>query len=316
MSGKLRLGISACLLGEKVRYDGQHKLDPFLRDTLGKYVEYVPVCPEVECGLGVPREAMRLVGSVQSPRLMTQRTGVDMTGKMLSWAASRLQELAGDDLCGFVFKSRSPSSGMERVKIYTENGGVAGRGPGLFAREFMKRFPLLPAEDEGRLQDPDLRENFIERIFALRRYRDAIRDGATLAALMAYHEHQKFLITAHSPAMARQMGKLLAESPRRAAARTAAEYEAQLLKALAAPATPSRHVNVLQHVMGFLKEMLTADEKQEMLELIDRYRCQLVPLVVPVTLINHYVRKHKIAYLEGQCYLNPHPVELKLRNHA
>ena len=316
MTEKIRLGISSCLLGERVRYDGQHKLDPFLAETLGTYVEYVPVCPEVECGLPVPREAMRLVGSVESPRLLTQRTARDLTDQMLAWAAAKLNSLANMNLCGFIFKAKSPSSGMERVKVYNGHGGLSGRGSGLFAREFMKRFPLLPVEDEGRLQDPDLRENFIERIFTLGRYREAIRTKASTRALMRFHEANKYLILSHSPADCRAMGALLATSSGEGVPSAAAAYEQHLLRALKLKCTPGKHANVLQHMLGFFKDLLDADEKQEMLEILQQFRAGDVPLIVPVTLMKHHVRKFRVAYLANQSYLQPHPIELRLRNHA
>ena len=171
---KIKLGISTCLLGETVRYDGRHKLDRFLMNTLGQYVEYVPVCPEVECGLGVPRESMHLEGDPDSPRLVTTRTKQDMTDRMVQWARKRVVELEKEDLCGFIFKSNSPSSGMERVRVYNEKGMPVKKGIGIFAGIFMDRFPLLPAEEEGRLHDPELRENFIERIFTLKQWREVL----------------------------------------------------------------------------------------------------------------------------------------------
>lgn len=317
MTDRIRLGISRCLLGDKVRYDGQHKLDPFLVNTLGPYVEYVPVCPEVECGFGVPREAMRLVGDPAAPRLVTIKTGRDLTEPMLAWARRRVAELEGENLRGFIFKSRSPSSGMERVKVYGEHGAVVGRAPGLFARAFMERFPLLPAEEEGRLQDPALRENFIERIFTLERFAAAAAgERPGLAALMTFHAAHKLLIMAHSPEACRRLGALLAGGKRTDAAALAARYRDGLLEALRLHATAKKHVNVLQHMLGYFKAQLTADEKQELLEVVERYRQELVPLVVPVTLVAHYVRKYGVAYLRDQVYLNPHPLELKLRNHA
>jgi len=313
---RIRIGVSQCLLGDRVRYDGQHKHDHFITDTLGNWVEYVPVCPEVECGLPVPREAMRLVGPVDAPRLMTQRTERDLTDQMLEWAARRVRELEREDLCGFIFKARSPSSGMERVKIYNGRGGLSGHGVGLFAAAFMAHFPLLPVEEEGRLNDPALRENFIERIFTLKRYRDTVRSGGTLSALMQFHAANKFLITAHSPKACTAMGRMLAGAKSCPFAAVVAEYEAELLKALKLIATVRKHVNVLQHIMGFFKQHLDGDEKQELLDVIGTYRDGQVPLVVPVTLLNHYTRKYNVAYLRDQTYLHPHPLELKLRNHA
>ncbi len=312
----IRIGVSQCLLGDRVRYDGQHKRDAFLVDTLGLLVDYVPVCPEVECGLSIPREAMRLVGSVEAPRLMTQRTNRDLTDQMLTWARQRVTALEAEDLCGFIFKARSPSSGMERVKVYNAKGGPVGQGTGLFARAFMEHFPLLPVEDDGRLNDPLLRENFIERIFTLKRYRDTVRASATVKALMAFHADNKFLITAHSATACTAMGRSLAGASRQSFAQVATAYEESLLKTLKLSATVAKHVNVLQHIMGFFKSHLDAAEKQELLEVIETYRQGLIPLIVPVTLLNHYARKYAVEYLQRQTYLHPHPLELKLRNHA
>jgi uncharacterized protein YbgA (DUF1722 family)/uncharacterized protein YbbK (DUF523 family) len=315
MTEKIRLGISACLLGEKVRYDGGHKRDAFLADTLGRFVEYVPVCPEAECGLGVPREPMRLVGDPSAPRLVTVRTGVDHTDRMKAWAAERLDDLAKRDLCGFVFKSRSPSSGMERVKVYGLGGVPSKDGRGIFAAAFLARFPGLPAEEEGRLGDPALRENFVERIFALRRWREA-RKATTRGALVDFHARIKLQLLAHSPRHYREMGRLVAGGKSRAPRDLFDAYEAMLVEALRAKATPAKHANVLQHMLGYFKKELSADEKSEALDLIEEFRTGLLPLVVPVTLIRHFVRKYRTGYLASQTYLDPHPAELKLRNHA
>jgi uncharacterized protein YbbK (DUF523 family)/uncharacterized protein YbgA (DUF1722 family) len=316
MNGKLRLGISSCLLGNKVRYDGQHKLDPFLAETLGRYVEFVPVCPEVECGLGIPRPAMRLIGTVEDHRLVTINTGVDHTERMRTWARGRVRELAGENLCGYIFKAKSPSSGMERVKVYNDKGAVIGSTSGLFAAAFMREFPLLPVEDEGRLHDPDLRENFIERVFTLDRYRRGPAAEGTARSLMAFQAAHKLLIMSHSPANVAALGRLASAADRRAGAAVLGAYEALLLKTVALQATVAKHVNVLQHMQGYFKTVLAADEKAELMELIAQYRSGLVPLIVPVTLFRHYARKYAVGYLQGQVYLDPHPLELKLRNHA
>jgi uncharacterized protein YbgA (DUF1722 family)/uncharacterized protein YbbK (DUF523 family) len=315
MTNNIRLGISACLLGENVRYNGQHKHDRFITDTLGKYVEFVPVCPEVECGLGVPREPMRLVGHPANPKLMTRDTNIDMTDKMNQWIHRRLKQLEKENLCGFIFKSRSPSSGMERVKVYNGHGGMSGRAPGLFAKAFMERFPLLPVEDEGRLNDPELRENFIERIFALNSYHRALQQRRKPAALVKWHEQNKFLLMSHNQQRAREMGRLVSGAGKNDAGIFNA-YEELLLQTLRLPATPAKHTNVLQHMLGFLKKELTADEKNETAEIVKSFKNGEIPLIVPVTLLKHYVRKYRIEYLAGQSYLNPHPLELKLRNHA
>jgi uncharacterized protein YbgA (DUF1722 family)/uncharacterized protein YbbK (DUF523 family) len=315
---KIRLGISACLLGQPVRFDGGHKLDRFITDTLGQYVEFVPVCPEVECGLGVPREAMRLVGDPAAPLLMTVRTRVDLTDRMLAWARQRVQELEQENLCGFIFKSKSPSSGMERVKVYSDppQGAPVTRGVGLFARTFMEHFPLLPVEDEGRLHDPVLRENFIERLFVGQRWRKLLTAGPSLGDLVAFHTRHKLLILSHSPRHYRELGKLVARGPELPLQELYQHYQSQLMEALRLKTTPKKNTNVLYHLMGYFKKDLSPDEKQELLEIIDYYHQGYLPLVVPVTLINHYVRKYHQPYLREQFYLHPHPVELQLRNHV
>ena len=316
MLAKIKLGISACLLGEKVRYDGGHKLDHFITETLGKFVEFVPICPEVECGLGIPREAMHLVSSPEGPRLVTIRTQVDYTERMRTWAQKRVVELDQEDLCGFIFKSDSPSSGMERVKIYSGKGGPAKTGVGMFAREFMQHFPLLPVEEEGRLHDPGLRENFLERLFSLKRWRDTLALGPKPGHLVDFHTRHKLLIMSHSPKYYELLGKLVAQIKGIPLPELYEQYETQLMEALRLKTTIKKNVNVLLHVMGYFKKNLSPTEKEELLEIIDEYRKGYVPLIVPVTLLNHYVRKYDQSYLKNQYYLHPHPIELKLRNHV
>ncbi|MHB8773029.1 MAG: YbgA family protein [Syntrophales bacterium] len=317
MSDTIRLGVSACLLGQNVRHDGGHKLDPFLRDTLGQYVEFLPVCPEVECGLPVPREAMHLAGDPAQPRLVTVKTGRDITGQMEAWGARRLEELESERLCGYIFKSRSPSSGMERVTVYTESGTPGGKtGVGIWARMFMARFPLLPVEDEGRLHDPKLRENFIERVFVFKRWRALAAAQRSRSGLVDFHTRHKLLIMAHSVEAYRELGRLVAGQGQLPQQELYDRYLTILADALRLIATPRKNTNVLHHIMGYFKKVLAADEKQELLELIDAYRREAVPLIVPVTLLNHYVRKYGQPYLAGQVYLNPHPLELKLRTHV
>lgn len=316
MSGKIRIGISSCLLGEPVRYDGGHQLDRYLRDTLGRYFEYVPVCPEVEMGLSTPRDTLRLVEGDSGPRLVFSRSGEEVTGRMLAWAGRRVRELEREELCGFIFKAKSPSSGMERVKLYDRNGVPHKAGVGLFARTFMEHFPLLPVEEDGRLHDVHLRENFIESIFTLKRWRDSSARGMNAAMLVDFHTRHKLLLLSHSPECYRLLGALVARAGSAPLAELLPAYQQLLMKALRLHASVRKQVNVLHHLLGYFKRQLTGDEKQEMLEVIERYRQGIVPLVVPVTLINHYVRKYEQPYLSGQFYLHPHPVELQLRNHC
>lgn len=315
MHEKIKLGISSCLLGEKVRYDGGHKLDPFLRNTLGRYVDWVPVCPEVESGLPVPRDVMHLVGDPDAPRLVTVNKGIDHTNRMLRWAHEKLSELERMDLCGFVFKSRSPSSGMRGVKLYTPEGVLKGRSIGIFAGAFMKQFALLPVEDEGRLQDPALRENFIERVFVFRRWQEYVREDSSLGGLVSFHTGNKLLTLAHSPKHYTMLGKLVAEAKRFRREALHGKYITTLMEGLRFIATTKKNTNVLQHMAGYLKKQLSLDEKLELQEVIENYHRGLVPLIVPLTLLQHHVRKYNVEYLKKQYYLNPHPVELMLRNH-
>jgi uncharacterized protein YbgA (DUF1722 family)/uncharacterized protein YbbK (DUF523 family) len=316
MTRRIKLGISACLLGENVRYDGGHKLDHYLRDTLGQFVEWVPICPEVGCGLPVPREAMRLVGDPRAPRLVTRFTGIDHTERMLAWATKKLAGLEKQDLCGFVFKARSPSSGMERVKVYSGSGSSFRMGSGLFAGAFMQRFPMLPVEDEGRLQDPVLRENFIERVFVYRRWQELLDSGGQISDLVSFHAGHKYLIMSHSPRHLREMGRLVSQARRYSRPELFARYFLLLMDGLRLAATGKKHTNVLQHMAGYFKKRLSTGEKQELQDVISQYHRGLVPLIVPVTLIGHYVRKYDEPYLKTQVYLQPHPAELMLRNHV
>jgi len=313
---KIKLGISTCLLGENVRYDGGHKLDRFLTDTLGQYVEYVPVCPEVECGLPVPREAMHLEGNPDSPRLVTTHTKQDMTDRMLSWAKKRVVELEKEGLCGFIFKSDSPSSGMERVRVYNEKGMPVKKGVGIFARISMDHFSLLPVEDEGRLHDPKLRENFVERIFTLKRWREVIAKKESRGNLVDFHTQHKLLILSHSPKHYQMMGMLVSKTKDLPIKELYQQYQTILMEALRLKTTSKKNSNVLMHMIGYFKEQLSSDEKKELLEVIDHYQQEYIPLIVPITLIQHYVRKYDPPYLRQQVYLNPHPLELQLRNHV
>jgi len=316
MEELIKLGISTCLLGENVRYDGGHKLDRFLTETLGQYVKYVPVCPEVECGLPVPRESMHLEGTPEHPGVVTSRTHNDKTEQMVTWANERVVELEKENLCGFVFKSNSPSSGMERVRIINDKGMPEKKGVGIFPKIFMEHFPLIPVEEEGRLHDPKLRENFIERVFAMKLWRELLSKKWSLGPLVDFHSRNKLLILSHSPKHYQIMGKLVADGKSMAITELYKGYEVLLMEALKLKTTVKKNSNVLQHMMGYFKKHLSSDEKQEILEIIQQYQEGYVPLIVPITLMNHYIRKYKQPYLSMQTYLNPHPMALRLRNHV
>ena len=317
MDDKIRLGISSCLLGHNVRFDGGHKMNRYLHDTLAPYVEYVPVCPEVEIGLPIPRPALRQVDAGNGKvRLVFSKSGDDITERMEEWAQQRVKELESEKLDGFVFKSNSPSSGMERVKVYKDKGMPRKDGVGLFAAAFMQHFPLLPVEEEGRLNDSALRENFITRIFTLQRFRHMLENNPDYGDIVEFHTRHKLLLMAHSVEIYREMGRLVARGRELDFDEFLHEYRTLLLKGLSLKATPSKHTNVLHHILGYFKRDLSKDEKQEAVELIDNYRQELVPLIVPVTLLNHFVRKFEQNYLREQVYLKPHPKELKLLNHV
>lgn len=306
---RLRVGVSSCLLGNAVRYDGGHKLDRSLRDTFGPFVAWVPVCPEVEYGLTIPREALRLVGDPADPRLVTSRSGIEHTAGMKSWAARRLDELEREDLCGFVFKSRSPSSGMRQIKVYPPAGGVpSATGVGIFARAFMNRFPLLPVEDEGRLNDPGLRESFIARLFVVARWKSYLRQDGSAGGLVAFHTDHKLLVMAHSPKHYALLGRLVAGARgARPGPALLDGYLATLLEGLRLVATTAKNTNVLQHAAGYFKRLLSAEEKAEIGEVIGAYHRGLVPLIAPLTLLAHYTRIYREPWLARQHYLHPHP---------
>jgi uncharacterized protein YbgA (DUF1722 family)/uncharacterized protein YbbK (DUF523 family) len=312
----IKLGISACLLGERVRYDGGHSHDPFLTDTLGRLVEFVAVCPEVECDLGIPREPMRLVGDPASPRLVTIATGRDLTDRMMRFARKRVVELEEEELDGFVFKTRSPSSGVERVKVYNEKGTPVIKGVGIFARVFMEHFPLIPVEDEERLHDPGLREHFIERIFVLKGWRHLMARRPTRGKIADFHSKHRLVVMSHSEKHYRELSRLVAEAKDYSADELQRRYQRGLMDALKIRSNVKKHAKVLFHILGYLKKDLSSEERQEVLEIVEQYLNGNVPLIVPITLLNHFARKFAKQDLRQEYYLNPEPLELRMRNHA
>ena len=311
-----RLGISACLLGQKVRFDGGHKQDAFLCETFGCFVDWIPVCPEIEVGMGVPRETVRLTGKPGDPKMIAERSGKDWTVAMKRFAAIRANELADLRLSGYVFKKNSPSCGLERVRVYDPKDMPTRRGRGLFAAAIMARLPLLPVEEEGRLNDPALRENFIERVFAYHRWQEALAGSKSARALVEFHTRHKFLLLAHSERHYRRLGRLVAGVKENSLRATYEEYGSIFMEGLAICASAKKHANVLDHLMGYFSDRLSVAERRELVELIRDFRGQLVPLIVPITLIHHYVKKYDVDYLAAQVYLAPSPKELMLRNHV
>lgn len=315
---RLRIGVSACLLGEEVRYNGGHKRDAFLTEILAQHVEWVPVCPEVEIGLGTPRPAMRLVRIGKDTRMITPETGADHTEAMREYSDRRVRELAGERLAGYILKKDSPSCGMERVKLYPEQGGAPVKeARGLFAEALLRLWPDLPVEEEGRLHDPLLRENFVTRIFVRDRWMRAQSEGWTRASLMRFHERHKFLFMARNQAGMRRLGRLLGESGKGDGAGDLAQaYLAGMTEVLRRPATRRGHTNVLFHLAGFVTDRIDDGDRRELIDSIERYRAGQLPLIVPVTLIRHHARRLEVEYLRDQIYLEPHPRELMLLNHV
>ena len=312
---KIRIGISACLLGQKVRYDGGQKQDHYLTGTLAPYVDWEPVCPESECGLGTPREVMNLAGVSSAPRLMTKHTGLDHTHRITQWSDAKLDDLAQRQICGFVFKTRSPSCGLRGVKVRADADGPGGRARGLFAEAFVRRFPLMPMDEESRLYDPAARENFFIRIFTYGRWLELLDTDRSVRGLIEFHTRHKLLVLSHSPRHYTSLGRLLA-SPDLYPENIHDRYIAMLMDALSLESTIRKHTNVLQHMAGYFKKKLSFREKQELEEAVKQYHDGMVPLLVPLCLIRHHALMHGEDYLAAQFYLFPDPLEVMLRNHA
>lgn len=310
----LKLGISACLLGAEVRFNGGHKESRLCSQVLAEYFEFVPVCPEMAIGLGTPREAIRLVGEPSAPRAIgTRHPELDHSEKLYNFGARMASEL--DDLCGYIFMQKSPSCGLERVKVYQANGYPAeGGGRGLYASAFCALRPDLPVEEDGRLNDPVLRENFLTRVFAYAEWQRLLASGLTRRAITDFHARYKYQLMANNPLQYKALGQLLGTLGQHDPAQLGPRYFSQLMAALARCATRGTHSNVLQHLCGYLKKVLSHTEKQELNHLIEQYRTGIVPLVVPLTLIKHHFRLHPDHYIARQAYLQPHPENLSLRN--
>jgi len=311
---EIRVGISSCLLGEMVRFNGGHAHDSFLTTALGQYFRWIPVCPEVEVGMGTPRENVRLVDGENSPRMIAPKSGTDWTDRMRSYANNRVSELESENLHGFILKKDSPSCGMERVRVYGKNDIPHKDGTGLFAAELMRHFPLLPVEEEGRLRDSHLRENFVERVFAYYRLQRFLADTPAPSDLVEFHTRHKLTLMSHHQEKYRDLGRLVAQAGEADFEKLLVDYGQQFMEALKVKATPKNHTNVLHHTMGYFKKELDASDKQELVDVIEDYRTGLVPLIVPITLIKHHLRRIPVEWLDKQVYLNPYPYELKLRN--
>ena len=311
---RVRIGISSCLLGESVRFDAGHKRDPYINDVLARHFEYVPYCPEVAIGMGIPRPPIRLVGGPQQPRAIGVRVeGIDVTDNIIDYAHSVLADLP--PISGYLFKRGSPSCGMERVKVYTDEGVPNASTSGLYAGIVIRALPNLPVEEEGRLNDPVLRENFVERVYVYDRWQRLCKERLTPARFVEFHTRNKLLLLSHSEIHYRRLGRLVADAGIRDTQELADEYVSILMDGLKRRATRRRHSNVLQHIMGYLKRSIDSGDKAELNRVIDEYRQGMVPLIVPMKLIDHHFRHHPDDYIALQFYLDPHPADLGLRNH-
>jgi uncharacterized protein YbgA (DUF1722 family)/uncharacterized protein YbbK (DUF523 family) len=312
----IKVGISACLLGEQVRYDGGHKRDRYITDVLANYFKFVMVCPEVEVGMGVPRESVRLTGTAEHTRMVGSKTGKDWTEKVTAFNRQRADLLSSENLSGYILKKDSPSCGMERVKVYNEKGMAQKNAVGMWGSALMKRFPLLPVEEEGRLNDARLRDNFIVRVFAYNRLQNLFNGKYSRGKMVEFHTIHKLLMMAHSPKHYGLLGKLVADVKKYTPAQMRDEYSLLFMEGLKVKTTAKKNVNVLYHIMGYLKKHLEPADKQDIIRVIEDYHKELTPLIVPITLLKHYIAKYNIEYIRDQIYLNPHPKELMLRNHV
>lgn len=310
----IRIGISSCILGEKVRYDGGHKLDRYLADVFGKYAEWVPVCPEVEVGMGIPRPTVRLI-QIEDRIHMISKKGDDYTDEMNRYTQMRTAALASDHLSGYILKSGSPSCAMERMRFYDAEGIPRGRRSGLYADGLLKAFPHLPIEDDGRLRDARIRENFVTRVFAHHRWMQMINEGLSRARLVAFHQSYKHHLMARNQVAARRLGRLVGTPQEYDTDEQLADaYFSEFMTAM--KRTPSRrgHTNVLHHMSGYVSRVIDPEDRRELADMINQYRLERLPLIVPLIMLRHYARKYDIAYLQDQVYLDPHPDELMLLN--
>jgi len=312
---KITIGVSACLLGNEVRFDGGHKRSRFITDTLAEYFVFAAFCPEVAIGMGTPRQPIRLTGDASNPEAVGVKTPeLNVTRPLRAYGKKVAGEI--DELCGFIFKKDSPSCGMERVKVYNDKDMPERSGTGLFAREIMKAHPLLPVEEEGRLNDAVLRDNFITRVYVYARWKALIDTGLSKPGLLGFHASHKYLVMSHSTVMYHQLGRMLSDLTRAPLADVADRYIASLMQALCKPSTRKRHSNVLQHMLGYLKNNLDSAHRTDLDKTIDAYRRGEFPLIVPIRLLQHHFAIHPHPYINEQVYLNPHPQALLSRNNV
>ena len=311
---KIKVGISSCLLGNEVRFDGGHKHSRLCTDSLSRYFEFVPECPEVASGMSIPRKPIRLIGDIQAPKVVAvHNNSLDYTDQLKTFSEYKAQQL--DELCGYVFMQKSPSCGVFRVKVYQEGGYPAAEpGRGVYAKAVMEAKPLLPVEESGRLEDAVLRESFITRVYAYHNWQQLKKQGLSYQSILEFHASYKYCLMARTPTHYVELGRLLADAGKHDIDDLAERYFSLLMENLSVLATRKTHTNVLMHLQGYLKKVLSAKEKQELGNIIEQYRTHQVPLIVPITLLKHHFNNHPDPYIEKQAYLQPYPDDLSLRN--
>ncbi|MEZ8194122.1 YbgA family protein [Vibrio cortegadensis] len=309
----IEIGVSACIIGNPVRFDGGSKLNHFLARDLVDYFSFVPVCPEVSIGMPTPRPAIRLVSDEERIRLLqSQDSSKDHTDNMIQFSKQKVQDLGKKELCGYVVCANSPTCGMERVKVYQGNQAQKN-GVGLFTQELMEQMPWLPVEEDGRLQDPVLRENFITRVYSLRDFYDSMGGDPTPGKIVAFHSRYKLSLMAHHPESYKLLGRLVAHIKDYDENEFYQRYRTEFMQAIRNRASRKNNTNVLMHIQGYFKTLLTGTQKAELCRVIDQYRTGLLPILAPLTLINHYLEAFPDSYLLQQKYLQPYPQELGLR---
>ncbi|MCG9575119.1 DUF523 and DUF1722 domain-containing protein [Vibrio tubiashii] len=310
---QIKIGISSCVLGERVRFDSGHKLSKFVTKELTPYFEFVPVCPEVGSGMPVPRPTIRLMSNEDRIALVeTKDPTKEHTQAVVDYSKSKVIELEREQLCGYIVCAKSPTCGMERVKVYKKNS-AENVGVGLYTNELMKAMPWLPVEEDGRLNDPVLKENFITRIYTLKDFYDSIDDEPTRGKIVAFHSRYKLTLMAHHPTSYKELGKLVANVKDYDIEEFYKLYRQGLMAAMTHRASRKNNTNVLMHLQGYFKRALSRSQKKELVQVIEDYRVGLLPLLAPLTLIKHYLAAHPDSYLEDQAFLQPHPQELRLR---
>ena len=315
MSKRIKIGISACLMGQKVRYDGGSFQPKLIHSVLPDYMDFVPFCPEVEIGMSVPRETVRLVTTETGIKLKAPKSGTDYTNQMNAYSIEKTNALSKLEISGYILKKGSPTCGMERVRVYNSRGIPEKSGNGLFASQLKKAFPNIPIEEDGRLNDIHLREHWIERVFAYDRLRTFLSLKPAVGKLMEFHTQSKMQLMAHHPEKYRLLGRKIALLQKDDLHQFYASYLTSFMQIMSVKPTIAKHTDVIYHLVGFFKKKITASDKKEILNLIEQFRNQIVPIVVPLTLLKHFLQKYPVKWMQEQTYLNPYPTDLSLRSH-